>query len=128
MYVIRNSNVRLKGQSEAAFKVSELGSKHHSRCCLGNVEEARGILKALEETIPNLAMVRLRRVSLERRRGNLDEAEALLKEGMETANNDMESSFYAVKLARHLVKVQRSLSKAKKVLLDAIEKDQVRIC
>uniref|UniRef100_A0A3B5QPZ1 Pre-mRNA-processing factor 39 n=1 Tax=Xiphophorus maculatus TaxID=8083 RepID=A0A3B5QPZ1_XIPMA len=90
----------------------------------GNVEEARGILKALEETIPNLAMVRLRRVSLERRRGNLDEAEALLKEGMETANNDMESSFYAVKLARHLVKVQRSLSKAKKVLLDAIEKDQ----
>lgn len=91
------------------------------------MEEARGILKALEETIPNLAMVRLRRVSLERRRGNLDEAEALLKEGMETANNDMESSFYAVKLARHLVKVQRSLSKAKKVLLDAIEKDQVRI-
>ncbi|KAM4712680.1 pre-mRNA-processing factor 39 isoform 2-T2 [Anableps anableps] len=90
----------------------------------GNVEEARGILKALEETIPSLAMVRLRRVSLERRRGNLEEAEALLKEAMESAKNATESSFYAVKLARHLVKVQRSLSKAKKVLLDAIEKDQ----
>ncbi|MEQ2275823.1 hypothetical protein XENORESO_009325 [Xenotaenia resolanae] len=90
----------------------------------GNVEEARGILKTLEETIPGLAMVRLRRVSLERRRGNLEEAEALLKEAMESANNATESSFYAVKLARHLVKVQRSLSRAKKVLLDAIEKDQ----
>jgi len=71
-------------------------------------------------------MVRLRRVSLERRHGNLEEAEALLQEAMESAKNATETSFYAVKLARQMMKVQRSLSKARKVLLDAIEKDQVR--
>uniref|UniRef100_A0A3Q1AYG5 Pre-mRNA-processing factor 39 n=1 Tax=Amphiprion ocellaris TaxID=80972 RepID=A0A3Q1AYG5_AMPOC len=92
----------------------------------GNVEEARSILKSLEATVPGLAMVRLRRVSLERRHGNLEEAEALLREAMESAKNETETSFYAVKLARQLMKVQRSLSKARKVLLEAIEKDQVR--
>ncbi|XP_023147789.2 pre-mRNA-processing factor 39 isoform X1 [Amphiprion ocellaris] len=90
----------------------------------GNVEEARSILKSLEATVPGLAMVRLRRVSLERRHGNLEEAEALLREAMESAKNETETSFYAVKLARQLMKVQRSLSKARKVLLEAIEKDQ----
>ncbi|XP_070781614.1 pre-mRNA-processing factor 39 isoform X2 [Enoplosus armatus] len=90
----------------------------------GNVEEARSILKSLEAAVPGLAMVRLRRVSLERRHGNLEEAEALLREAMESAKNATETSFYAVKLARQLMKVQRSLSKARKVLLDAIEKDQ----
>uniref|UniRef100_A0A8C6LN19 Pre-mRNA-processing factor 39 n=1 Tax=Nothobranchius furzeri TaxID=105023 RepID=A0A8C6LN19_NOTFU len=90
----------------------------------GNIEEAQRILKFLEEAIPGLALVRLRRVSLERRRGNMEGAEALLREAMESAKSSVEMSFYAVKLARHLIKVQRSLSKAKKVLLEAIEKDQ----
>ncbi|XP_034017499.1 pre-mRNA-processing factor 39 [Thalassophryne amazonica] len=90
----------------------------------GNVDEARRILKEMEEIIPGLAMVRLRRVSMERRHGNMEEAESLLWEAMESAKNTTETSFYAVKLARQLVKVQRSLSKAKKVLLEAIEKDQ----
>ena len=71
-------------------------------------------------------MVRLRRVSLERRHGNLEEAEALLREAIAAGKNTSETSFYAVKLARQLLKVQRSLAKARKVLLDAIEKDQVR--
>ncbi|KAM9355390.1 pre-mRNA-processing factor 39 isoform 2-T2 [Pholidichthys leucotaenia] len=90
----------------------------------GNVEEARRILQALEVAIPGLAIVRLRRVSLERRHGNLEAAEMLLREAMESAKNSTETTFYAVKLARQLVKVQKSLSKAKKVLLEAIEKDQ----
>lgn len=72
-------------------------------------------------------MVRLRRVSLERRHGNLVEAEALLRESMETASSIAERSFYAVKLARQQMKVQKNLSKAKKVLLDAIESDQVSV-
>lgn len=90
------------------------------------MDEARAILKSLEDSLPGLAMVRLRRVSLERRHGNLEGAEALMREAMESAKNATESSFYAVKLARQQMKVQRSLSKARKVLLDAIEKDQVR--
>ncbi|XP_041661990.1 pre-mRNA-processing factor 39 [Cheilinus undulatus] len=90
----------------------------------GSADEARAILKSLEAAVPGLAMVRLRRVSLERRHGNLEEAEALLREAMESGKNSTETSFYAVKLARQQMKVQRSLSKARKVLLDAIEKDQ----
>ncbi|KAM9704538.1 pre-mRNA-processing factor 39 [Menidia menidia] len=89
----------------------------------GNVEEARRILTSLDALIPGLAMVRLRRVSLERRHGNVEVAEALLREAMETAASPTDSSFYAVKLARLLMKVQKNLSKAKKVLQDAIEKD-----
>lgn len=91
------------------------------------MDEAREILTSLEATIPGLAMARLRRVSMERRHGNLEGAEALLREAMESANNPTEASFYAVKLARQLMKIQRSLSKAKKVLLEAIEKDQVSV-
>lgn len=92
----------------------------------GKVDEAREILKSLEATIPGLAMVRLRRVSLERRHGNMEEAETLLREAMDCGKDNTEMSFYAVKLARHYMKVQKSLSKAKKVLLDVIEKDPVR--
>lgn len=94
---------------------------------LGNIEEARGILKTVEEAVPGLAMVRLRRVSLERRHGNLEGAEALLRDAIENAKNASESSFYSIKLARHLFKVQKSLQKARKVLLEAIEKDKVRL-
>ncbi|CAN9507709.1 unnamed protein product [Ophioblennius macclurei] len=90
----------------------------------GNGEEARAILKSLEDTVPGLAMARIRRVSLERRHGNLEEAERLLREAMELGKTSSETSFYAVKLARQMMKVQRSLSKARKVLLEAIEKDQ----
>ncbi|KAL7888282.1 hypothetical protein AOLI_G00032560 [Acnodon oligacanthus] len=90
----------------------------------GNIEEARGILKGLEEAVSGLAMVRLRRVSLERRHGNLDEAEALLRDAMKNGKNATESSFYSVKLARQLLKVHRSIGKARKVLLEAIEKDE----
>ncbi|MBN3324145.1 PRP39 factor, partial [Atractosteus spatula] len=90
----------------------------------GNIEEARGILKALEEAAPGLAMVRLRRVSLERRHGNLEEAEALLRDAIKNGKTANESSFYAIKLARQLFKVQKSLQKARKVLMEAIENDQ----
>ncbi|XP_051730209.1 pre-mRNA-processing factor 39 [Ctenopharyngodon idella] len=90
----------------------------------GSVDEARSILKAFEEAVPGLAMVRLRRVSLERRHGNMDEAETLLRDAITNGKNSSESSFYAVKLARQLVKVQKSIGKAKKVLLEAVEKDE----
>ncbi|KAK7151334.1 hypothetical protein R3I93_012312 [Phoxinus phoxinus] len=90
----------------------------------GSIDEARGILKAFEEGVPGLAMVRLRRVSLERRHGNMDEAEALLRDAITNGKNSSESSFYAVKLARQMVKVQKSIGKAKKVLMEAVEKDE----
>lgn len=89
----------------------------------GNVEEARRILRCFEEVVPGLAMVRLRRVSLERRHGNLEQAEALLTEAMEANEGLPLASFYAVKLARQACKVQKNLGKARKVLVEALEKE-----
>lgn len=73
-------------------------------------------------------MVRLRRVSLERRHGNMEEAEHLLQDAIKNAKSNTESSFYAIKLARHLFKIQKNFAKSKKVLLEAIERDKVGIC
>ncbi|XP_063648963.1 pre-mRNA-processing factor 39 isoform X2 [Pan troglodytes] len=90
----------------------------------GNINEARNILRTFEECVLGLAMVRLRRVSLERRHGNLEEAEHLLQDAIKNAKSNNESSFYAVKLARHLFKIQKNLPKSRKVLLEAIERDK----
>ncbi|KAM6068943.1 pre-mRNA-processing factor 39 isoform 2-T2 [Theristicus caerulescens] len=90
----------------------------------GNIDEARRILKTFEECILGLAMIRLRRVSLERRHGNMEEAEHLLEDAVRNAKSISESSFYAIKLARHLFKVQKNLPKARKVLSEAIEIDK----
>lgn len=76
--------------------------------------------------MPGLAMVRLRRVSLERRQGNLEMAEALLQEAIQANEGLPLASFYAIKLARQVLKVQKNLIKARKVLMDALEKDPVR--
>ncbi|XP_070622379.1 pre-mRNA-processing factor 39-like isoform X1 [Erythrolamprus reginae] len=89
----------------------------------GEVEEARRILKTFEDYVPGLVMVRLRRVSLERRLGNMDMAEALLMEAIRDNEGMPISSFYSVKLARQVLKVQKNLAKARKILLDALEKD-----
>lgn len=99
---------------------------NESDCVSGNIEEARGILKGLEEAVPGLAMVRLRRVSLERRHGNMEEAESLLQDAIRNGKSVGETSFYSIKLARQLLKLQRSLERARKVLLEAIERDKVR--
>uniref|UniRef100_A0A671EBY3 Pre-mRNA-processing factor 39 n=1 Tax=Rhinolophus ferrumequinum TaxID=59479 RepID=A0A671EBY3_RHIFE len=90
----------------------------------GNINEARNILRTFEECVLGLAMVRLRRVSLERRHGNMEEAEHLLQDAIKNAKSNNESSFYAIKLARHLFKIQKNFAKSRKVLLEAIERDK----
>lgn len=95
---------------------------------LGNINEARNILRTFEECVLGLAMVRLRRVSLERRHGNMEEAEYLLQDAIKNAKSNNESSFYAIKLARHLFKIQKNFAKSRRVLLEAIERDRVCIC
>ncbi|KAJ7307495.1 hypothetical protein JRQ81_009517 [Phrynocephalus forsythii] len=89
----------------------------------GEAEEARRILKSFEDCVPGLVMVRLRRVSLERRLGNMETAEALLMEAIRENEGMPVSSFYSVKLARLVLKVQKNLAKARKILLEALEKD-----
>ncbi|XP_077319687.1 pre-mRNA-processing factor 39 isoform X1 [Lithobates pipiens] len=90
----------------------------------GNIDEAKAILKTLEECVEGLAMVRLRRVNLERRHGNLIEAENLLTDAMNNAKSNSELSFYAIKLSRYYSKILKNIGKAKKVLCDAIQRDK----
>ncbi|MBN3276180.1 PRP39 factor, partial [Polyodon spathula] len=92
----------------------------------GNLKEARRVLEALEQSVPGLAMVRLRRASVERRAGNLEGAESLLREAVLQSQAAPLRSFYSIKLARQLLRVQRDRGKARRVLQDAIDRDPVR--
>lgn len=89
--------------------------------------EAQRILEALEQSMPGLAVVRLRRVALERRVGRLDKAESLLREAVEQ-NKDKPHlhAFFSIKLARFLFKLGKNTSKARAVLQEAIELSPVR--
>ncbi|XP_064407804.1 pre-mRNA-processing factor 39 isoform X2 [Latimeria chalumnae] len=89
----------------------------------GNLEESRRIMRSFDEAVPGLAIVGLRRANLERRQGNLEEAESLLREVIRLNEGTPLASFYSSKLARQLVKVQKNLVRARKVLMEAIEKD-----
>lgn len=77
--------------------------------------------------MPGLAMVRLRRVGIERRTGHLDKAQSLLKEAVEE-NKDKPHlhAFYSIKLARFLHKLGKNASRARAVLQEAIEISPVR--
>ncbi|KAK0144305.1 Pre-mRNA-processing factor 39 [Merluccius polli] len=88
----------------------------------GELSEARRVLEALETTLPGLAAVRLRRVGLERRAGQLDQSEALLRDAVaQSREKPALHAFYSVKLARLLLKLGRNPSKARVVLHDALE-------
>ncbi|XP_032871270.1 pre-mRNA-processing factor 39-like [Amblyraja radiata] len=93
----------------------------------GDIKEARRILKTFQLVVPGMAMVLLRRVSLERRSGELVQAETLLREAVELHQGTPLSSFFAIKLSRQLLKVQKNLAKARKVLLEAIDGDKENV-
>ncbi|XP_015240131.1 PREDICTED: pre-mRNA-processing factor 39-like [Cyprinodon variegatus] len=88
----------------------------------GNLTEARRILEALEKSVPGLAVVRIRRAALERRAGQLEQSEALLREAVaESKERPTLHAFYSIKLARLLLKVVRNSDGARKVLQEALE-------
>lgn len=85
------------------------------------------MLQALEKTLPGLAVVRLRRVALERRAGQLDQSEALLQDAVaESKERPTLHAFYSIKLARLLLKLGRNPSSARRVLQEALEISPVR--
>ncbi|KAM9356937.1 pre-mRNA-processing factor 39 [Symphorus nematophorus] len=88
----------------------------------GDLMEARRVLEALEKTLPGLAVVRLRRAALERRAGQLDQSEALLREAVaESKEKPTLHAFYSIKLARLLLKLGRNPNRARRVLQEALE-------
>ena len=70
-----------------------------------NCAKARGILKDLDEALPGMVMVPLRRAGLERRNGATDEGIEILKDEMEKATSADEKSFWAMKCAKFFAKV-----------------------
>ncbi|XP_063293564.1 pre-mRNA-processing factor 39-like [Pelobates fuscus] len=92
----------------------------------GNLDSARSILCDLETQVPRLAIVRMKRVNLERRNGNLEEAERLLQEAVEKSLGTELAAFYSIKLSRFLLKSREELERAKEVVIQALKEEPVR--
>ena len=74
---------------------------------LGNAGKASEILAELDKGVPGIIMVKLRRINLERRRGNTDAVSGLYEEAMiETSDQEL-ATFFAIRYARFLAKVLR---------------------
>ncbi|CAH3175546.1 unnamed protein product, partial [Porites evermanni] len=73
----------------------------------GNAGKASEILAELDKGVPGIIMVKLRRINLERRRGNTDAVSGLYEEAMiETSDQEL-ATFFAIRYARFLAKVLR---------------------
>ena len=70
-----------------------------------NVAKAREILKDLDETLPGMIMVALRRAGLERRNGAPEMGIQILKDEIDKASNNDERSFWAIKCSKYFAKV-----------------------
>lgn len=80
------------------------------RCFLitDNYPLARKILMNIENNVPGLAMVCMRRISLERRKGNHEAAEELFRAYIQKAVSHKARTFFSIKYARYLQKVWES--------------------
>lgn len=72
---------------------------------VGNPELAVNILKNVDQAVPGLAIVKLRRINLERRLGHYESACQIYQEAMDETGDDEARSFYAIRYARYLSKV-----------------------
>ncbi|XP_052766184.1 pre-mRNA-processing factor 39-like isoform X2 [Mya arenaria] len=89
----------------------------------GRHNDAWKILSNLEEVLPGMVMVAMRRISLERRIGNREKTEILFQEYIEKASDLNVRAFYVIKYARYMFKVLGDEIRARKILMDALEKD-----
>ena len=70
-----------------------------------NVAKAREILKDLDEALPGMIMVVLRRAGLERRNGAPEMGIQILKDEIDKASNNDERSFWTIKCSKYYAKV-----------------------
>lgn len=91
--------------SERSYRLNDIAEPNKLEHITDNFEGAMTILQDLDNTVPGLAMVKLRMIGLLRRQGNFPKVEELYEE-LATSSSDAEiCSFYAVKYARYLAKV-----------------------
>ncbi|XP_033625422.1 pre-mRNA-processing factor 39-like isoform X4 [Asterias rubens] len=95
----------------------------------GNMNIAKEVLKKLEENLPELIMVTLERVSLERRVNNKEGVVDILKNRITAHNQQQIKFFLSSKLSRYYAKVLNDVMSARKVLYEVLEeaKDKSRV-
>ncbi|XP_071038193.1 pre-mRNA-processing factor 39 isoform X2 [Parasteatoda tepidariorum] len=88
-----------------------------------NVDKAAQILEDLGNNIKDMLEITLRKINLERRRGNEAKVEEMYLKCIAEAKTSQMSSHFATKFARYLYKVKQDFVKATKVLKDALKND-----
>lgn len=71
----------------------------------GNAAKASEILAELDKAVPGIIMVKLKRINLERRRGNFEGTSALYEEAMNETSDQELATFFAIRYSRFLSKV-----------------------
>jgi len=89
----------------------------------GDYAAAATILETLETAHPELVSLLLRRVNLERRRGNNEKACSLYEAAINAAKDQSSSSDLAIKYSRYLRLHQSDEAKSASVLAKALESD-----
>lgn len=90
----------------------------------GNAAKASEILAELDKAVPGIIMVKLKRINLERRRGNFEGTSALYEEAMNETSDQELATFFAIRYSRFLSKVMGNVDKARVMLKGALEKDK----
>jgi len=89
----------------------------------GNFSAAAEIFEKVEKAHPQLVSLQLRRVNLERRRGNTQEASNLYEAAIKAASEQNVATDLSIKFARFLRLHLRDVDKASDVLVKALETD-----
>ncbi|XP_055949465.1 pre-mRNA-processing factor 39-like isoform X1 [Argiope bruennichi] len=89
----------------------------------GNIDKAAQILDELGESIKDMLEITIRKINLERRRGNTDKVDELYLKCIADAKTAQMSSHFATKYARYLYKVRRDFVKANEILTNALKND-----
>jgi len=90
----------------------------------GNLDEASKILENLESVHPELISLLLKRINLERRRGNNEKVAELYEAAIKAAPKKSVASDLSIKYARYLRLHQKNTTKALIVIEAAMESDQ----
>merc|ERR1719186_841067 len=89
----------------------------------GDFDAASKILENLETSHPELISLLLRRINIERRRGNNEKAGELYEASIKAAPNKSTASDLSIKYARYLRLHQMNTAKASQVIKTAMESD-----
>ncbi|CAD5111413.1 DgyrCDS722 [Dimorphilus gyrociliatus] len=84
-------------------------------------DEALSILDEYEKRYPGIIAVKVHRLGILRRSGNLDSCENILEETLKSVSNATVKAFWAHKYARFCLKVLQNSSKAKEILTEVVK-------